>query len=385
MGIFDEIAALRERGDSAAALGRLLAELENRDDPAALFQAYLLQARLGLGLPALTSGKADEIPADQQPAYEELIRKAARRVGSRLLDQGKIGDAWTYYRLIGEPKPVADALERFTPKAEDAGQLGDLLQIALHDGVHPQRGFDLVLEQYGVCNAITTVAQTLYQQGPARLHAIRRLVATLHREIGERLRADIQQRTGALPPADHSLSQLVQSRTDLFEEDNYHVDLSHLSSVIQFALELPPGAETGLAEELCIYGERLNTRFQPPGDAPFGVGYAAYRRYFETLNRKNVAENLAFFRAQAAAPPGEDHTTGPAEVLVHLLTQLQLPGDALTAYEQFLGQADPRRLACPSPIVLSQQLGDYQRLAALCRMRDDLVGYAAALLQGKRV
>jgi tetratricopeptide (TPR) repeat protein len=301
-------------------------------------------------------------------------------VGARLLAASKIAEAWTYFRLIGEPQPVAQALERFDPSIDDAEQLGELLQIALNEGVHPTRGFELVLERHGVCNAITTVAQTLYQPGSARLHAIRRLVQTLHGEVTDRLRADLKQRSGVEPPPAAMLAELAQARSDLFDDDNYHVDLSHLSSVVQFALELPPGDETRLAEELCTYGQQLNPRFQPPSDPPFGEGYAAYRRYFETLNRKNVAENLAWFRAQAV-PYAEDAATGPAEVLVHLLAQLERYEEALAAYREFLSQADPRRLACPSPIVLSQKLGRFDGLAELCQLRGDLVGFAAACLE----
>src|SRR5262245_13695981 len=136
-----------------ALLERLLAELRAGDDHAALFQGLLLAARVKLGLPAATSGQADEIPAAQQGEYEEAIRAAGREVGLRLLDRRRIGEAWTYFRLIGEPGPVAAALEAYVPSEDgDGSELGEVLQVALAEGVHPRRGFDLVLERHGVCN-----------------------------------------------------------------------------------------------------------------------------------------------------------------------------------------------------------------------------------------
>lgn len=379
MPALDDLSALA--GDPNALLGCLLSDLRAGDDAAALFQGLLLEARVQLGLPAATSGAANEIPAEKQAEYEEAIRRAAREVGERLLKAGQLSEAWTYFRLIGEPGPVAAALDRFEPAADDSAELAEVLQLALQEGVNPRRGFDLVLERHGVCSAITTVAQVLYQPGAARLHAIRRLMQKLHAEVTERVRRDLAQRLGREPEAHLRLTELLELCDGLFADDNHHVDLSHLSSVIQFALELPPGEETKLAGELCAYGARLNPRFQPPSDPPFGAGYAAYRRYFAVLNRDDADLHLGFFRAEAEAARAEGETTGPGEVLVHLLAALDRVEEALAAYREFLAEADPRRLACPSPIVLCRRLGRFAGLAELCRERGDWVGYAAALLE----
>lgn len=360
--------------EPAAAVAELLKVLP-ADQHAARFQALLLQARIELGLPAVTQGAAEDIPEAKQAAYEEAIRRAARQVGQELLKANQPVAAWTYFRLIGEPQPVAEALEKLSP-ADDA--LSDLLQLALGEGVHPRLGFDWVLDKHGLCNAITTVGQTLYQPGPARQHAIRRLTTALHAELLDRLRADLEQR-GMHAPASATLADLLRQDERLFEEDNYHIDLSHLSSVVQLALELAPGPEAELAEQLCQYGERLNPKFHPPADAPFAAGYAAYRRYFAVLNRHDLEANLAYFHAQADQAEGE---TGPAEVLVHLYAALHRPAEALGVYEKHLAEVDPRQLSCPSPVELCRRLEDYAPLRRLCQRREDLVGFVAALLAG---
>ena len=55
--------------------------------------------------------------------------------------------------------------------------------------------------------------------------------------------------------------KLIEGRDWLFEDDGYHIDTSHLSSVVQMAVHLTPCDELRLARELCAYGKRLSPRF----------------------------------------------------------------------------------------------------------------------------
>ena len=56
--------------------------------------------------------------------------------------------------------------------------------------------------------------------------------------------------------------ELIAGRDWLFQDDFYHIDVSHLGAVVQMSVHLPPGEELDLARELCAYGERLAPRLR---------------------------------------------------------------------------------------------------------------------------
>src|SRR5262249_58436841 len=108
--------------------------------------------------------------------------------------------------------------------------------------------------------------------------------------------ADIAGREGAAPQGE-SVHELLAGRDWLFEDEFAHVDVSHLASVTQMSLSLPPGEELGLARELCAYGQRLSSRFRYGGDAPFEDQYRDYGVYLAILAGDDVEAGLAHFRA----------------------------------------------------------------------------------------
>src|SRR5437870_5360054 len=84
-------------------------------------------------------------------------------------------------------------------------------------------------------------------------------------------------------PAGQSVRELMAGRDYLFEDDFYHVDVSHLSSIVQMSVHLPPCPELEQARELCAYGQRLSPRFQSQGDPPFDDQYRDYAVYLSVL------------------------------------------------------------------------------------------------------
>ncbi len=65
--------------------------------------------------------------------------EAAREVGNGFLEMGNIPRAWPYFRAIGEPGPVVEAMEQSKP-AED--QVDALIAIAFQEGVAPAKGLE---------------------------------------------------------------------------------------------------------------------------------------------------------------------------------------------------------------------------------------------------
>ncbi|GBD37339.1 hypothetical protein HRbin36_02470 [bacterium HR36] len=383
VNIYEELERLVQEAGPKAAIERLIEELIQRRDYTGYFYALVLAKRLELGLPAVQGRFDSDVPEDLAGPYEEEIREAARQAGRLALTTGDVVSAWSFFRMIQEPGEIAQALEKIEPQEPE--QCQQLVQIALYEGAHPRRGFGWVLKYYGICNAITTFTQGFPGTQEDRVDCLKQLVRALYSELRDRLLADIAQREGVAPPATVSVRELIRGREHiLFADDFYHIDTSHLSSVVQFAYYLPRCEELHLAVELCEYGQHINPRFQYPGDPPFEQTYYDYHVYFRTLLGENVEAGLEHFRQKAERADVEQVGYYPAAVYVGLLERLGRHREAVEAYSRYLGQCDPQQLgSCPTIYELCQKLGDYRPLVDIAQRRGNLVDYTAGLIQIK--
>lgn len=365
----------------AAAIDWLCRHLEDIKDYGNLFYALLLKKRHELGVSPVPTEAASALPEALHEPYEDAIREAGRRVGRLFLETGDIPRAWMYFRMLGEPEPVAQALEqRVLAEGEDCQPLID---VAYHQGVHPRKGFDWILERYGICNAITTLSGSEFPDPSVREYCIRQLVRALYEQLRQRLADDLAQRTGTEPSAE-SIRQLLTEHEWPAIEDYYHVDVSHLSSVVQMSVALPPGEELNLARELCLYGRRLSSRFLYPGDPPFEDTYRDYGIYLDVLASENVEAGLAHFRAKVETADPETIGTYPADVLVNLLLRLKRPTEALAIARRYLAKADTGRPGSPSLAELCRLATDYETLAEVSRERNDPVHFLAGRIAATR-
>lgn len=379
--VFDRIRSALETDGPVSAVDRLCEELRQADDLQAYFYARLMRKRVELGVPPFPTGPATDLPPETHEAYENTIRDVGREVGQAYLDRGDIARAWAFYRLIGEPEPVRQALDAYQPGENDDPY--PAIEVAWQHAVHPQKGFDLVLDRNGVCSAITMVHSSDLSTSPdLRTYCIRRLVKALHEQLTERIRADLIARGSAVPEG-AAIPELVTVRDDLFADDTYHIDVSHLSSIVQMALHLPPGAELDLARELCVYGARLSPSLKGDNDCPFDDTYADYKVYQDIVAGVDVEPGLRHFREKIAAAL-EEGNTYPAEIYINLLVKLERTADALSAAKEFLPASDDRQLTCPSVAELARQLGDFTTLAEAARTKSDPVNYLAGLIAAQR-
>jgi hypothetical protein len=392
--LFDQLSLTLQQAGSDAAVGQLCEQLHNQGEFNALFYALLLQKRHQLNINPIPTGSADELPTELHESYEDAIKEAARRVGQLHLDAGNIPNAWVYFRMIGEPAPIRAALEASNP-AEDE-DIQSLIQVALYQGVHPIKGFDWVLTRYGTCNAITTIGSGELPMSPEeRQLCIRALVRTLYGDLRERLAGEIAAKWGSAPSVADAppntagvVQSLITDRDWLFAEDAYHIDTSHLSSVVQMAMTLDACAELGLARELCAYGAKLTGRFMGQDEPPFENGYADYGIYLAILAGEKVEEGVAHFtkKLHSDDPDGDDTGTYPAEVLVNLLLKLNRGNEAIEVARKHLTGAERqgRQLTCPNLNELCQKFKAYQTLADVAKELNDPVFYLAGLLAAKR-
>jgi hypothetical protein len=370
---------LAEKGPRAA-VDQLCADLRELGDFNALFYALLMKKRVELGVSPFPTGAAAELPPSTHEQYEQAIREAGRLVGTEFLKQNDLRKAWFYFNMLGEHDPVREYIDRAQPGEADDVQ--PLVEVALYHGVHPTRGFDLVVERYGICNAITTYSGQDFSRFPAaKQHCIRSLVRSLYGQLLERLKSDLESR-GVTVPKDATVGGLVASHPELFEEGAYHIDTSHLSSVVQFALEMDASPERKMAREVCAYGERLSDTFKFASDPPFENTYADYKILLDVLDGENVEAGLKHFRDKIE-PAAAEGSTFPAEVYVNLLLKVGRKDEALAVAKKYLA-GENRQLSCPGVYELCQQAGDFAGLAGAARTRGDGVNFLAGLIAGSK-
>ena len=371
---------LAKRG-AAAAVDELIEELRKAEDFQALFYALLMKKRVELGVSPFPTGNAGELPAHTHEPYEEAIRTAGRHVGGMLLERKEFAKAWAFYRMLGEPEPVRAALEAFNPGPDD--DVYPVIEIAWQNGLLPVKGFDLVLDRHGICSAITMVSGSdLSTNADLRDYCITRLATALHAQLSERLRSDLEGR-GVNVPAHATIPQLVELDPALFADDAYHIDTSHLSSVVQMSTHLPPGEGVNAARELCAYGRKLSPGIQGHNDAPFEENYDDFLAYLNVIAGEKVEEGLARFAAKAAREAAEGATYA-AQVYVNLLLKANRPAEALTAAKQFLLAEDDGSLICPGVNELARRAGDFAALSEAAKARNDAVGFLAGLIAGAK-
>jgi len=362
----------------AKAVDQLCADLRELGDFNALFYALLMKKRVELGVSPFPAGAAAELPAETHAAYEQAIRDAGRLVGGEFLNQNDLRKAWFYFNMLGEADPVREYIEKYQPT--DADDIQPVVEVGLYHGVHPAKGFDLVVERYGICNAITTYSGQDFSRNPgAKQHCIRALVRSLYVQLLERLKADVESRGGTVPVG-ASIGDIVRGHRELFEEGAYHIDTSHLSSVVQFSLELDACPERKMARELCAYGERLSESFKFASDPPFEKTYADYKILLDVLDGENVEAGLKHFRDKID-PAAAEGSTFPAEVYVNLMLKIDRKAEALAVAKKYLA-GENRQLSCPGVYELCQQAGDFTGLSDAARTRGDGVNFLAGLIAG---
>ncbi len=369
-----------ETAGPSGALDELIRQLTEASQYRELLDALLLKARHELGLPLVAPVAAAEIPEPARSQYEEKYVAAIRLVGARYLDQGDIPTAWAYFRAIGESEPVAQAIRGYQP-AENDERLGTIIEIAFNHGVEPARGFELILENYGTCPAISALEQLPPHEEATRIRCAERLIRRLHQDLTASVRSDIASRGQPLPPPGASIAELVRGRPWLFSEDGYHIDISHLAAVVRSSIQVSDRAVLALAFDLTEYGRNLSPRLLYEGPPPFEKVFADHGAFLGALLGIEVDRAIGVFEAKAvAADPADAESSLPAQTLVNLLFRLGRLDQAIDAAARFLAGVPSSALICPSVAQLCGRAGRFERLAELARSQADLVNYAAAKL-----
>jgi hypothetical protein len=378
--LYDQLAESLEQNGPASAFATLVASLIEQNELAKAFDALVLQARFECGLPYFQADASTDPGPDVRDKYEEKLVAACRLVGQKFLEQGEIVKAHPYFQTIGDLEPIRQAIESYASTEADE-RTEQVIDLALAQGVHPTRGLEIILDRFGTCQAITACEQLLHQfhyRSSVAQGCIRLLVRRLYDELVERVGAEVSSREGPAAAAP-SLAVLLHGRDWLCAEGAYHIDTSHLNTVVRMARLLPACDETVLAIQLCEYGCRLARGYWYADPPPFDEVYSDSLAYFKTLAGVDVEAGLAHFRQKAEQADPEESGALPAEVYVHLLTATGQSAEALAFAAKTLNRGGPCIL-CPSINDLCHAAGKYDALSELARERDDPVSYLAGLL-----
>lgn len=346
-----------------------------------LFDAKLMRVRSSLGLPITQPTSLKDVPAEHELAFREAYTNAAREIGQLFLDGGQLADAWAYFRTIQETEPVRKAIAKQVAEmpAEPGPQLDELLNLALYEGAHVVEGLKLLLKTHGVCNTVTAMGQLLAQMSPdERRQAAAVMVRTIYSDLQHNVRRDVEKRQPTLKPG-LSLGELVRGREFLFTEGAYHIDVSHLHSIVSFARHLQNAdPELKLAIELCQYGAQLAEQLRYPGDVPFDDYYVANEWFLKALAGVEVDQSLQYFIDRLNQEPDDADKRMIAFVLVDLGQRVDRVNMALDAAANYVSRLeDPNGFSFTSFCVKAERL---DLLESAARENDDVLGLVTVLL-----
>src|SRR6202035_4759259 len=163
------------------------------------------------------------------------------------------------------------------------------------------------------------------------------LLRTLHDELAGNLKHAIF-RTEGQQPDGSSVTELIRGRDWLFGEFDSYVDAAHLTSIVPLALDFTDPEALQLAIELCDYGAHLSSNFQYRSVPPFEDFYNDHAVFLKALLGCDVDTAVAHFRQKVDAASAD---TGPAQILVMLLTRLKRYRDAIKVYFEYLDDQNP--------------------------------------------
>ena len=375
---FSQLENALQEGGTKGVLQQLADQLLQDEKYHELFEARKMEIRHQLGLPLLYSDSGDELTEEQRDQLEDGLIAACCEVGLALMKSGRLGEGWMYLRPAGEKPAAREILAEAEVNSEN---MDEFVEIALQEGVHPARGYQLVLENYGTCNSITMFESLGHQLPLADQQALAELLLRhVHNELLNSVKSDISSQQGE-EPAGERLQELVDGREWLFGEHSYHIDTTHLASTVRFSRCLVDQEALALALDLTHYGRCLSEQFQYAGDEPFVDIYPSHALYFQALMGENLDEAFAHFLERAENVSRDEVGTAAAEIYVDLLARVGRHEEAIEASRELLPPGTHTMGHAPSLLELSEMAEDYGTLLTLSREAEDLLGFATGLVR----
>ena len=184
---------------------------------------------------------------------------------------------------------------------DDAERIGQVIDVAFNQGVNPRRGFELILEHYGTCSAITALEQFPPGDAATQVACVECLIRHLHAQLVVCLRAELERARTCLAGRGDVPDELIAGRDWLFADEAYHTDVSHLAAVVRYSIMVADPAALALAVDLTEYGRRLSPRLQFEGAPPFEQTFDDHRILLRALLGQDVDAAVSHFRQKVEA------------------------------------------------------------------------------------
>jgi len=370
--IFSRLA--QQRDDPTAMIETTISHYRDAGRPLELFEALKMRIRNRLGLPLIAPEDEPRQSDDVDRQLEAGLLDACRETGEMLLGQGRIREGWMYMRPTGDTARAAELIGH-VDATEDNYE--DLIAVLLHEGVDIARGYQLLIDRNGTCNSITTFEQAIAgREKRDRMAAARVLLNHFYSELCESVRGDIA-RHEAPAGADETLGEMLAKRKWILSDGGYHLDTTHLASVLRIARVLDDSQSLTRAWELAQYGRRLHHQFQYPGDEPFVDFYPSHLAFYSILLGRDVDAGLAVFERKMAASDPAISGTAPMEVYTELLDRVGRSAQAIDIALRHVPDDVPSPRMVPPLLEMANRCGHFAPILEYCIQKNDLLGYAA--------
>ena len=376
---FEKFEAVYNESGTSKAIDELCSWLREEKRFHELFEALKIQVRHELGLPLLSTDSGEGLDEKTRHQLEDRLIEACREIGTSLIESGQIREGWGYLRPVGNAAEFKDLIAR-TEATED--NLDQIVEICLHESLDVHRGMKLVLENYGICNAITTFESAMYgRPREDRQIGAELLVEHLYDELLQNVRSHVERQEEATP-TQTDLAGMIKGRDYLTADGSYHVDTTHLSSTVRAAREISNKATLQKALEMTFYGEMLDDQLQYPSEEPFAEMYLSHRHYFNALLGQDVDGSVAYFKSKAENCNAHEETTMAIEIYVELLHRVGRSEEAIDVLINMIPEGMQTTGVAPNLIDLCKEIDNFEPLKKVCRNRNDLLGFAMGVLGG---
>jgi len=378
--LFDQLEQQSTSGGVDAVLEHLITSLQQDKKHHELFEALKMQVRHRAGLPLLYGESGDDLDSKQRTLLEDGLLGACRQVGTALLEDGRVSEGWMYMRPVGDMAAAREMINKIEVQDDN---IDEMVEVLLQEGVDPARGFSVVLQNYGTCNAITTFESVMPQKGKADQRAVAQLLLRhVHQELFANVKADVAGRQESEPTAT-TLAELIAGQEGMFGEHSYHIDTTHLASTTRISRILEDEESLRLALDLTQYGKELHEQFQYEGEEPFTDIYRHHAFYYQALLGENLDEALAHFKDRSDNVDPKEWGTAAIEIYIDLLARVGKIEEAIAVTIEKIKPGQRTMGLAPSLLELCERGGNYSPLMDACRGSDDVLGFATGLMQAK--
>lgn len=381
-----------DQSGAGASLEYLREYFLQHEDYHKLFEILKMRARKELDLPVVFDPEKErELSEGVKEKLEDAMMAACREVGQHLFRAGRPEEGWMYLQPVGD-RAFTKELLREVPVNEQTHDA--IVEVGLGQGVDPEYGFRLMLEEHGVCNAITTIDMKI-GHGELDQKSLREVCVVLleyfYQDITDKVLADVAQREDrdkgkATEETAVLLGDLLDRHEWIVTETGCHVDATHLSSVVRLSRNVSLPQHWEMTRDLTRYGIRLPDDFQYPGEVPFESTFADHLVWFKGLLGESEIDVQDAIDSLNAKSKNCHELDVPVvvETLVAFLFKAQRPAEALeVALEKLAGRFEPVGVA-PGLFEIASTPELRKRLSRFFEEKGDLLGYAVCSLTGRK-